>query len=122
MENKVETQIATLVESEENMVWRHDLEGLEVNESAPSSQDRYCPEYEFVQVKHEREKLEVHVNDNKTYIEDNVEKDYSPETREVNTNPALDKANTSLEHTRTNIDWKKTEETQVEKHQKEEIC
>ena len=122
MENKLMTQTATLVESEENMVWRHDLEGLEVNESAPSSQDRYCPEYEFVQVKHERENLEVYVNDNKTYIKDNVEKDYSPETREVNRNPALDKANTSLGHTRTNIDWKKTEETQVEKHQKEEIC
>ena len=114
MEDEVRTQMATIVESEGNMVKEKDEESLEINESAPSNQDRYCPEYEFVQVKHEGANLEVHVNDNKIYIEDNAKRHDSPETREVDKNLALDKLNTSLEHTRTNLDWKKTEETQVE--------
>merc|ERR1711963_424552 len=86
-----------------NMVKKE--ESIEINESAPTNQDRYYPEYEFVQVEHEEASLEAHVNDNKTYTEDNIERH--------DKNLALDKLNTSLEHTCTSLDWKKTRETQV---------
>ena len=43
-------------------------EGLEINESAPSNQDTYCPEYEIVQMKNEGANLELHVNEIKIYI------------------------------------------------------
>ena len=100
--------------SDRNIIKEMDEESIEITESAPSSQNIYCLEYEHVQMKHEGANLELHVNEDKTYIEDNVERHVSPERKEENKNLALDKLNTSLEHTQTNLDWKETEQTQVE--------
>ena len=66
--------------SERNIIKEMDEESIEITESAPSSQNIYCLEYEHVQMKHEGANLELYVNEDKTYIGDNVEKHDSPET------------------------------------------
>ena len=75
--------------SDRDTVKGKDEEGLEINNSAPSSQDTFCPRYEIV---HERANLELHANE--IYIGDNIEKHDSPETKKVNKNLALVKSDT----------------------------
>ena len=59
------------------------------------------------------------MNENKIYIRDNVEKHDSPETERVNKSLALGTLDTSLEHTRANLDWKKIKETKVKTNSEE---
>ena len=66
--------------SDRNIIKEMDEESIEITQSAPSNQNIYCLEYEHVQMKHEGANLELHVNEDKTYIGDNVEKHDSPET------------------------------------------
>ena len=73
MEDEVKTEMATIGEIKENMIKNE--ERLEIDESAPSNQDRYYPEYEFVQAEHEEASLEAHVNNDKIYTEHHDERE-----------------------------------------------